>query len=110
MIRLTGLRPRVGVSSICCRPIEIERSELSVATCTASGLHFDRAGDFAHRKVDLVQVDAFLRRDRDALLIVALEARLRDMQAIRARHQAGENERAVRFGDELAHLLREIVG
>src|SRR4051794_23564127 len=34
MIKPSGLRPRVGVSSICLSPIAIERSELSVATWT----------------------------------------------------------------------------
>ena len=90
--------------------MEIERSELSVATCTVLALHFDRAGHVADRQVNLVQVDAFLRRHGDAFLIVALEAGLRDMQAICARDEAGENERAVRLGDEFACLLREIVG
>ena len=73
-------------------------------------LHFHRAGHFADGQVELVQVDAFLRRHRDALLIVAFEARLYDMQAICTRNEAGENERAVRLGDKFAYLLREIVG
>ena len=38
MMRLTGLRPRVGVSTICFRLMEIDRSELSVATCTVLAL------------------------------------------------------------------------
>ena len=74
------------------------------------GLHFDRAGHIADLEADLVQVDAFLRGDGDAFLIVALEAGLRDMQAVRARYEAGKNERAVRLSGVLAHLLREIVG
>ena len=109
-MRLTGLRPRVGVSM---NLLQADRNRAVRAIrrhVYGLALHLHRAGHIAHRKVDLVQVDAFLRRHRDALLIVALEARLCDMQAIGTRDEAGENERAVRLGDKFAYLLREIVG
>ena len=90
--------------------MSIERSELSVATCTVFGLDLDRAGDIADGKVDFMQVHAFLRADRYTFLIVALESRLSDMQAIRPRYQSGEGKRTVRVGHKFAYLLREVVG
>ena len=57
-----------------------------------------------------MQVDAFLCGDRDALLLVGLEARPGDLQAVGSRHQAGKDERAVRLGRVFADGLREVVG
>jgi hypothetical protein len=59
--------------------------------------------------VNLVQVDAFLHRDRNLVLVVGLKARFVDAKGIGSRDEAGKNERPVRFRGEFMDRVRQVV-
>jgi hypothetical protein len=59
--------------------------------------------------MDVVEIDALLGADIDGPLFVRLEAGERDVDAVVAANEVGEDEGAVLFGGEGAGLFGEVV-
>ena len=71
-------------------------------------LHAHARGDLAYVKLDLMQVHAFLRADRDPFLVPSLEAGQRHLHAVRSRHQVRKYERPAGIRRKHSDLLRNV--
>ena len=72
-------------------------------------LHLDRSGDVADFEPDGVKVDLLQRADRDAVLDVGLESRVRYFEIVIRREDIGKDKRSISRRAEFADLPGDLV-